>query len=44
MYNFEVSTGLLALFSIVTKKQALLWKFGVDSFRWSQEMEQNVQF
>ena len=26
------------------KKLALLWKFGADSFRWSWETEQNVQF
>ena len=26
------------------KKQALFWKFGGDLFRWSQEMEQYIQF
>ena len=31
-------------FCLSSKKQALLWKFGADLFRWSQETEQNIQF
>ena len=41
-YNFEVNIGLLLLCSIVTKNQALFYKFGVDLFRWSHEMEKYI--
>ena len=36
--------GVYSFFLIVMKKQALFWKFGADSCRWSWEKEQNVKF
>ena len=44
MYSFEVSIGLLPHLFNLHKKLALFSNLGADLFRWSQEMEQKIQF
>ena len=43
-FSFEVSIELLTLFLIVTKNKPCSESLEQNLLRWSQEMEQNIEF